>query len=270
MNFINNIQEQGQDNEGRLKLMDLFRRINELVMNTNGANLNENHEGLDEQNLLFQHHVYDNLLFADDDKNHLPIPIFSYITPTMTTSILLHIMLSMGQFETEVDILIHENLRECLRYCKLIGENNNEESLKLYADNLTKRYIIEQVQYFPNSKRVIDHWIITANNLFHAIIVSDEVHITEMPPVQLSNILSSQEEKVLNYRMRIKQNVVDAAYEEIGDTNIRRCHIPTKKDLMESTSNNQLDWDPVSSLSRNLSQSEEGFNEQQFAIRNNR
>ena len=88
-----------------------------------------------------------------------------------------------------------------------------------------------------------------------------------MPPVQLSNILSFQEEKILNYRMRIKQNVIDVAYEEIGDTNIRRCHIPTKEDLMESTSNNQLDWDPVSSLSRNLSQSEESFNEQQFAIR---
>ena len=183
MNFINDIQEEGQDDEGRIKLMDLFRRINELVMNTNCANLNENHEGLDEQNLLFQHHVYENLLFADDDKNHLPIPVFSYITPTMRASFLLYIMLSMGHFETEVDILIHENLRECLRYCKLIGENKNEESLKLYADNLTKRYIIEQVQYFPNSKRAIDHWIITANNLFRAIIVRDEVPITEIPPV---------------------------------------------------------------------------------------
>jgi predicted GIY-YIG superfamily endonuclease len=268
MNYINaDIQEERQDDEGRRKTIDLFRRINELVMNSNGANSNENDEVLDEDNHRFQCHVYQDLLVDDDNKDHLPIPVFSYITPTMTTSFLLHIMLSMGQFETEVDILMHENLRECLRYCKLIGENNDDESLKSYANNLTKRYIIEQVQYFPNSKRVIDHWIITASNLFRSIIVNDEIPVTEMPSVQLSNILSSQVEEILNYRMRVKQNIIDAAYEELGDANVHRCQIPTKQDLIESSSDNQLDWDPVNSLSRNVSQSEESFDEQQFAIR---
>ena len=51
---------------------------------------------------------------------------------------------------------MHENLREYLRYCKLIGEKNDERALKVYANSLTKKYIEEQVQFFPNTKRVID------------------------------------------------------------------------------------------------------------------
>ena len=70
-------------------------------------------------------------------------------------------MLSMGRFETEVDLTLHGSYRECLRYCGLIGPNNDEASLKQYAKSLTKRWIEEQVQYFPNAQRVIDFWIIT-------------------------------------------------------------------------------------------------------------
>ena len=195
----------------------------------NGAPLND-----DQNDQRFYCHIFQNLLLEDDDKDHLPIPVFSYITPTMTTSFMLHIMLSMGHFETEVSILMHENLRECLRYCKLIGERNDEESLKSYADILTKRYIIEQVQYFPNSKRVIDHWIVTASNLFCEVIIKDELPVSEMPPVQLSNILSSQEEDILNYRVHMKQNIIDAVYEELGDASIHCCCIPSKEELMEA------------------------------------
>ena len=93
----------------------------------------------------FTAHVHCNLIHIDDQE-HLPIPVFSFISPTISTSFLLHIMLSMGRFETEIDLLTHGSIKECLRYCRLIGENDDDESLATYAEVLTKRFIEEQMQ----------------------------------------------------------------------------------------------------------------------------
>ena len=42
-------------------------------------------------------------------------------------------MLFEGQFETDVDLMLHENVRECFRYFNLIVLNNNEDSLIGYS-----------------------------------------------------------------------------------------------------------------------------------------
>ena len=66
-------------------------------------------------------------------------------------------MLSMGRFETEIDVLTHGIIKECLRYFRLIVENDDDESLVTYAEVLTKIFIKEQMKSFPNAQRVTDH-----------------------------------------------------------------------------------------------------------------
>ena len=56
---------------------------------------------------------------------------------------MLHVMVSMGQFETEIDLILHQRIRECLQYCGLIGIRDDEDSLIEYAYSLTRNYIIE-------------------------------------------------------------------------------------------------------------------------------
>ena len=117
------LEEEGTDHNQ--EMIEMFRKINAVV-----------HEGID-VNDKFRDFIYTELVYDDNDKEHLPIPVFSYIAPTMKASFLLHVMLSEGQFETEVDLLMHPRVKECLRYCKLIGPNNDEALLKRYANELT-------------------------------------------------------------------------------------------------------------------------------------
>ena len=77
------------------------------------------------------------MLYANE-KEYLHIPIFSYIIPTMGISYILHVMLSMGRFETEIDLTLHKSIYEYLRYCYLIGIENNEESLNGYVNILIR------------------------------------------------------------------------------------------------------------------------------------
>ena len=106
----------------------------------------------------------------------------------------------MGRFATETDLLLHGSLRDSFKYCHLIGENTDDESLKLYTEQLTKKYIVEQVQYFPNSQRAIDFWIIAISDLLYSVIVKDELPITEMSPVSLSTLLSSTEDNIKKFQ----------------------------------------------------------------------
>ena len=51
---------------------------------------------------------------------------------------------------------------QCLIYCHLVGPDEDEVSIIEYTNKLTIRYIEYQVQYFPNTQRVIDFWVVTA------------------------------------------------------------------------------------------------------------
>ena len=66
--------------------------------------------------------------------------------------------------------------------------------LQSYSDKLLHMFILEQLRYFPNSKRVLDTWIVTAGDLLDAIIIRDEIPIHDLPPVQQTTLHASKAE----------------------------------------------------------------------------
>ena len=109
-----------------LEMIDLFKHINIFLQQDDGTDVE------------FCNHVLNQSIFNDDDKEHLPIPEFSYIDLTVKMSFILHYMLSEDQFETKTDLMLHENIRECFRYCKFIGPNKDKDSLIRYANKLNR------------------------------------------------------------------------------------------------------------------------------------
>ena len=113
----------------------------------------------------------------------------------MGARFLLHLMLSMGKFDTEIDLTSHNSIRECLRYAKFIGLSNDEQDLIKYSNRLLGQYIREQLQFFPISTRVLITYILSAANLLDSIIIRNEMPIEEMPSVQLTALFAETEEK---------------------------------------------------------------------------
>ena len=86
----------------------------------------------------FHSHVLKNLIYSADIKKHLPIPVYTFTMPTLVNQFLLHIMLSLGKFDTELDLLLHPSLRESLRTCHLIGPSDKIEDLQEYSNKLCR------------------------------------------------------------------------------------------------------------------------------------
>ena len=115
----------------------------------------------------------------------------------MGPSFLLHIMLSLGEFDTEVDLILNRTLRESLRYCKLIGPLDDDQSLEKYSGVFLKKCIEGQLVYFPNSANVLYQWIVTAGDLFDSVILRNEIPITDMPPCHQAALNASKDEEVV-------------------------------------------------------------------------
>ena len=81
----------------------------------------------------------------DDGGRDLPIPVFSSVTPNNPIPFILHVMLILGKYETELDFWLEPSLRESLARFGLIPPDfSNPSLLENYSNNLG-RICVEDV-----------------------------------------------------------------------------------------------------------------------------
>ena len=97
---IEHLEEGDINSNLELIVVELFVQIDEIVMHDNPNNIEND----------FVEHVIRDLMHKDNNEYFLPVIVHSYITPTMSTAYMLHIMLSMGRFDTELDIIMHPTM----------------------------------------------------------------------------------------------------------------------------------------------------------------
>ena len=261
MEYITNL-DNDQIIEGMQEMVDLFNRMEHLLKY--GESLDE-HDVTDEDDLKFYKFMMKNLIYDDSSiYKHLPVPVFSYIKPTTGMQFIHHILLSMGCFSTEIDLILHSSIRESMRYAKLIGPSNEVDDLQRYSNELLYKWIEEQLQYFPNLLRVLCEWIVLAGELFDSIIVRDEFAISDMPAVQLSSLFGNSDEEKTQYINSQKSKFIDAIRKELNSTTI---DIPTNESLLSATMSSPLDWDALDAFTQNNIQSDESYEEQKLAIK---
>ena len=204
-------------------------------------------------------------MLYDDNHRHITIPVYSYVKPTMGPRCLLHVMLSLGEYDTEVDLVLHSTLRQSLRYCELIGESDDDECLKSYSCLILKKFIEEQLIYFPNSGNIFDQWIVTAGDLWDGVILNNEIRITDMPPCHQTALDASKKEEVVTRWSHIRGNLLESAFREMG-TNVGLYGIPQLDEIKECTHDHPLLWDPINNFRKNNRQNQKSYEDQKFAL----
>ena len=157
------------------------------------------------QNNADNENFYSSFIYNDDREEHLPIPVYSYIRQTTGTPFILHILLSLGHYKTEIDLLQHGSLRESFCYAKFIGPENDDESLQNYSDRFFVLFIEEQLIYFPNSRSIINSWITITADLLNQAIKNDITPINKMPSFQQTTLMKSIDEHCTKYINKLKK-----------------------------------------------------------------
>ena len=72
--------------------------------------------------------IRENWLDENKSINHLPVPFFTYIIPTVGLSFIICVIVSIVRFEMNICMVLKHTIRESLRYLKFIG---NWDKLKV-------------------------------------------------------------------------------------------------------------------------------------------
>jgi hypothetical protein len=138
------------------------------------------HADLDNANQQYKLEYMDQF-FYDDGMSMCPVPISINVHPKFTHMFFIHILLTHGNFITELDVLQHSFPREMLQSAQLIGKESDDQSLDVYLSNLLRLYILNELQYLPNSMHRMDTYIPLLQHLFDDVITQNKFSATEHP-----------------------------------------------------------------------------------------
>ena len=204
------------------------------------------------------------LFIYDDSTEHdLPIPVYSSVTPHNAVEFLVHMMLMLGEFETELDLQMQGSMRESLAMAKLIDDDfSNEQSMARQINNLVNLVVCEVFYVQPVSLRKLDDYIVMSRRLFDSVILRDEIPINDIPSCILTDMLDNKE-------MSLQDFARDKRNDQL--TSICRAlpaglNIPSQADVLACTKDQPINWDPVASFVKFSEQSDESFAEQLLAV----
>jgi predicted GIY-YIG superfamily endonuclease len=145
----------------------------------------------------------------------LPVIWYDPIPPTQGHRFLVHLLLTMGEFDNEVNLMSHQNMRECCTYARLIPNNFSSQTdlLEKACKDLLKRYVLEQLIYQPCGTKQFDRFLVAAFQALRGAILFNELHFREMPAFLYSQLVRAlkETEHTLqeNLRTTLAKTVVD-------------------------------------------------------------
>eukprot|EP00957_Ditylum_brightwellii_P100531 7663371-Ditylum_brightwellii.AAC.1 len=87
-----------------------------------------------------------------------------------------------------------------------------------------------------------------------------------MPPVQLTALFVSTDDKTREALRYVKEKILNAAFIEVGNT-VASCQIPEKELLLMASKEVPIDWDAELCYERSVNQPESLFHKQTVAIK---
>ena len=119
-------------------MVSLFCHLHHVTQNC--ANINNTDQ-------FFFDFTNKHLFYDDDNDNHLPSLVYSRIKHSTGTGLILNTFLSLGRFYTEHKLILNDTLRGCFRNEKLIGEEDDLESLQNYSNQVMNILVNNQLVF---------------------------------------------------------------------------------------------------------------------------
>jgi hypothetical protein len=107
-----------------------------------------NHLKYSPQQLLHIKQLFIDLNYGD--QKPLPLPIYNIVKPSQVSRFLIHVLLSLGNFNNEGELFTDQSPREWFQNAQLIRGQGNEPVTLEDVNNLSKRVILEQLCFVPN------------------------------------------------------------------------------------------------------------------------
>lgn len=190
--------------------------------------------------------------------DELPIVWFSSIKPSHGTRWLLHLLISMGEFENEYSLYCQCGMRQCFVSCKLLSNNYDEhhEDMK----KLARQYILEQLNFIPGGSKQFDRNVTAAYQTLKNLLILDTPIAMEMSPVLYTQLQESVDSECKKYLYSIKHRLLDTTIKKMSSK--VSVELPLLQELMNCTKECPMSWNPLDKISCGKTQSQDSYKEQ--------
>jgi hypothetical protein len=214
-----------------------------------------------------QHRMQDLCHFTfDDGLEFSPVVVFSRITPDQLTKFALHLLLVLGEYDTELDFKKSGSFKDCFVKAGLFEDtipvDSIDDGANLAVDRLMKRIVLEVVPVQPVSTKKLDTYIVRSDRVLRSMLLDDCVPLMNLPPCLQTQLYADKHTDMMkcwDKHRRLQLNSMFEPLSGLGD-------IPSLDDVFHATKENPVNWNPLEAIPKPAVQSDDSYEEQQFAL----
>jgi len=129
---------------------------------------------------------------------YLPLPLLSSVKPSNASKFFVHLLLSMGTFDTEYELWNVSTVKEAFENATLLRRNATDFELAEDMKQICHRYISEQLLFFPAGTKQFDFYVCEAkkgiSSCLHAALQAEttNTHIIKLKTDTKLNMSASR------------------------------------------------------------------------------
>ena len=121
------------------------------------------------------------------------IVVFSNVYPRQGLKFLFHLLFSMGEFETELDLFAHGSLRDCFVAANILPSSCADVE---NANSLLRRYLFEQLLYLPGGTVSFSNRLVAARDAINALVFENSIGVADYPCVLMEHLTTHSEQQI--------------------------------------------------------------------------
>mmetsp|Transcript_22289 Transcript_22289/g.62749 ORF Transcript_22289/g.62749 Transcript_22289/m.62749 type:complete len:202 (-) Transcript_22289:17-622(-) len=116
----------------------------------------------------------------------LPVDWYRTVRSSETENFLYHVLLSMGYFTTELELIAQGSLQQSFIHARIFTDSTSEEEKKKSAHKLITSYFEQQLSHHPMGTCSFDNEIVTAIHAIENFLLRDSIVSRSMPSALFS------------------------------------------------------------------------------------
>jgi len=180
------------------------------------------------------HHRFSDWVDMTYTDKLLPLPLFNSVKPSNATKFFVHVLLSMGVFNTEYELWEVTSVRGAFEKAGLLRSDATEEEMQEDLESLCRRYVSEQLLFVPAGTRQFDFFLAEAKKVLASIVNTGSLPPYKIPACLHTTIEASLHKSIVQLQDKVKVNMIRAVRQQIPS-------LPLEEDFLKCSRGQPFD-----------------------------
>ena len=181
------------------------------------------------------------IFLSKQNSTKLPVIWWTPVYPKRKTAFLIQLLLSLGSFVTEYDLMLEGSLKRAFIKAKLFDPDSPEQSIRI----LLRRYVLEQLRLVPGSTFQFDRNLCQAVEAVKELLLGESTNVVETPSVLYAHMKKETSDKAQAHFLKEKKRLVTTVHNELSNGGFHDL-LPPVDDILAATVDKPIPKEQIS------------------------